>query len=228
MCETSDLRLRGRVTEPRPRVYLDFWTFLDSFGLFFSCAFQVLLSWIICWLLVTRHRVQTQHPDGPRRLPQEQSRGERERERGSNDRLEDTSVWMYWKTLELRERICTGLVCPRTFFPSAHIYTHLFFREKKKKKTLLEWQLPFLDTNELLLEHRVGESKRNSVKPTDSNQPCWALGGNVDTKKSSESKNFWPQKKRKRKANGGIAVGDLSDRWFEIGGGAIWPLKTNL
>lgn len=62
------------------------------------------------------------------------SRGERER--GSNDRLEDTSVWMYWKTLELRERICTGLVSPRTFFPSAHIYTHLFFREKKKKTCL--------------------------------------------------------------------------------------------
>lgn len=47
--------------------------------------------------------------------------------------------------------------------------------------------------------HKRTFKERNSVKPTDSNQPRWALGGNVDTKKSSETKNFWRQKKGKEK-----------------------------
>lgn len=65
------------------------------------CAFQVLLSWIICWLLATHHWVQTQHLDhwGCFR-----NRGkEGERERGMNESR--TPPFGCTKTVELRENL---------------------------------------------------------------------------------------------------------------------------
>lgn len=80
------------------------------------CALQVLLSWIICWLLATRHWVQTQHLDhwGCFR-----NRGERERERWPSQGHLLLDVLKLWNS----DRICTSLVSPRTFFFCTHIHT---------------------------------------------------------------------------------------------------------
>lgn len=98
-----------------PTFYLLFsYTFLGWDDFYFSCAFQVLLSWIICWLLVTRHWVLTQHLDhwGCFR-----NRGERERWPNQGHLLLD--VLKLWNS----ERICTRLVSPRTFSFCTHIHT---------------------------------------------------------------------------------------------------------
>lgn len=83
-----------------------------------------------------------------------------ERERRSRDRLEDASFWMYFWNLEW---ICKKLVSPEKPPPNhTHTYTPL-------SKSLLEWQLPFLDQKKgkkkLLLEQQ-GKSKINNIRPT--------------------------------------------------------------
>lgn len=132
-----------------PGLFLFSFPPLDSNTLYFFCAFQVLLSWIICWLLATRHWVQTQHLDhwGCFR-----NRGERERERWPSQGHLLLDVLKLWNS----ERICTSLVSPRTFFFCTHIHTsfptkpclndsYLFWttqtftwtmREKKVKETI--------------------------------------------------------------------------------------------
>lgn len=94
---------------------------------------------------------------GPLRLLQKQRR-ERERWPSQGHLLLD--VLKLWNS----ERICTSLVSPRTFFFCTHIHTSF------PHKTLLEWQLPFLDHKKLLLEQwgkRVKETISNLLTMTN-------------------------------------------------------------
>lgn len=121
------------------------------------CAFQVLLSWIICWLLATRHWVQTQHLDhwGCFR-----NRGERERERWPSQGHLLLDVLKLWNS----ERICTSLVSPRTFFFCTHIHTSF------PTKPCLNDSYLFWTTKKLLLEQWEKQSKRNYLQwPTPPN-----------------------------------------------------------
>lgn len=161
-----------------------------------SAVFQVLLSWIISWLLDTRGWALTQHLDY----------------RGCfRHREECEGAVIEWRTpplgctigsqREFVKKKKKKVVSPGNLpFPPPHTHTHLF------PKTLLEWQLPFLDQR----KKKFYLNSEERVKRTISEQ----LQGNTKKKKkSSKHRNFLK-----------IAVGDHS--WRTVWGrGERWPFE---
>lgn len=107
---------------------------------------------------------------------------------------------------------------PGPFF-LLHTYTHTSFFEKKKKKPCLNDSYHFWTQTNFYLNIGLGKVKETpsnlltATNPAELSEEMWIQ------KSPARVKTFDHKKKRKRKANGGIAVGDLSERWFEIGGG---------
>lgn len=132
--------------------------------------FQVLLSWIISWLLSTRGWALTQHLDhrGCFRPPEEC-------EGAAIQRIEDASSWMYfWNS----ERICKKLVSPGNLSSPHCTHTHPSFRNpawmtasvsgpvKKKKNLYLDSEERVKQTISDRLQGNTNKKKRKNIQQT--------------------------------------------------------------
>lgn len=104
---------------------------------------------------------------------------ERERERWPSQGHLLLDVLKLWNS----ERICTSLVSPRTFF-LLHTYTHLF-----PHKTLLEWQLPFLDHTNFYLNNEKKKVKEPISNLLTMTNPAELLKG-IWMSKVQQEQNF--------------------------------------
>lgn len=126
----------------------------------------------------------------------------REREQWPNQGHLLLDVLKLWNS----ERICTRLVSPRTFSFCTHIHTS-FLNPAWMTATVSGPQKNFYLNN----EEKVKETISNLLTVTN---PTELLKG-IWMWKVQQEQNFLKTEKR-------IAVGDLSERWFEIGAIDFW------
>lgn len=173
MCEISDSRLRCRATEPaasRSSGFLDISRLIRPLFLLCFAGFVELNH-----MLTSCYPPPSANSTSGRTAEASSGAEERERESEGATTASRTPPFGCTEKLWNSEReFVPDWFAPGPFF-LLHTYTHTsFFEKKKKKKPCLNDSYHFwTQTNFYLNIVGVGwGSKRNSVKPTDSDQPC--------------------------------------------------------